>query len=200
MNRIVPSSLYGDYVAQLHALTAVRPSGCWEFIGYVAPNGYGQLGRNTPAHRVAWESARGPIPEGFHVDHLCRNTICVNPDHLEPVTQRENLRRGIGFAGLNAAKTHCDAGHEFTEDNIYYRPDRLGRLCRECRRAVSARRRGMQRNTYSVDTKIVRRWAQMSGLVVADRSRLSRAVIAAWNESHPDRPYFRIPSDSQAAA
>lgn len=74
---------------------------CWVWNLAVMPNGYGQQakpgGRGTAlAHRVYYEEARGPIPAGLDIDHLCRVRACVNPDHLEPVTRSENLRRGLG--------------------------------------------------------------------------------------------------------
>ena len=146
MKRLVPSRLYGDYAGQVAHFTRPLENGCWEFTGFILPNGYGQLGRNLMAHRVAWEAANGPIPEGMILDHLCHtrdlscvaNTDCphrrcVNPAHLEPVTSQINNLRGRGFANTNAAKTHCANGHEFTEDNTYWRPDRYGRICRTCR-------------------------------------------------------------------
>jgi hypothetical protein len=73
---------------------------CWEWTGYTDQDGYGRVGvgrrvdqRTIPAHRYAWELMVGPIPEGLEIDHLCFNRPCVNPDHLEPVTHTENMRR-----------------------------------------------------------------------------------------------------------
>lgn len=96
----------------------VRPSGCWEWTGAVDLNGYGVVygnGRMRKAHRVLYEKANGTVPHGLELDHLCRNRKCVNPDHLEPVTHRENILRGVGTAASRARQTHCKHGHEFGE-------------------------------------------------------------------------------------
>jgi len=98
---------YGDphYVRQIHGDDASRfeskyvvdtTSGCWNWGGVIDPSGYGRFdrtGRPQKAHRVSWELHRGPIPRDLEIDHLCRNIRCVNPDHLEPVTKSENLKR-----------------------------------------------------------------------------------------------------------
>lgn len=108
---------------------------CWEWMAAKVPMGYGQLripGGHLYAHRVAYEELVGPIPDGLSLDHLCRNTSCVNPAHLEPVTHRENCLRGVGFSAKNALKTHCKRGHEFSEENT--RAYRGRRLCRACDR------------------------------------------------------------------
>lgn len=115
---------------------------CWEWTAGKC-RGYGLFRvqrQNVLAHRWAWEYLVGPIPEGLHIDHLCRNPPCVNPDHLEPVTQAENTRRGA--AGIWArSKTHCPQGHPYTGENLVIErhAERVGRACRECRRQSSMR-------------------------------------------------------------
>ena len=121
-----------------------HPLGCWEWAGALRRDGYGAFSvgsrtdgtsRQVLAHRVAYELLIGLIPDGLVIDHLCRNRGCVNPDHLEPVTNRENVRRGYvgAMAGARqAAKSHCPQGHEYDEANTYV--DRSGgRYCRACR-------------------------------------------------------------------
>lgn len=69
---------------------------CWIWALATKPNGYGHVrvdGRDEYAHRAYWREAHGPIPTGLDLDHLCRVRACVNPDHLEPVTRAENMRR-----------------------------------------------------------------------------------------------------------
>ena len=127
----------GTPLERLLAKAEVPPSwsACWRWIGAGNPKGYGQIvrdGRLRQAHRVAYELAIGPIPDGLVLDHLCRNRGCINPLHLEPVTSKENTHRGVG---TNAAKTHCPRGHEYTETNTYRWPGAPGssRQCRACR-------------------------------------------------------------------
>jgi hypothetical protein len=112
-------------------------NGCWEWTGAHLKDGYSRFkvdGRTVLAHRCAYELAVGPIPDGLTLDHLCRNRGCVNPAHLEPVTQRENtMRSPVAAAALNVAKTHCINGHAFVGENLRLRI-RGGRDCRICHR------------------------------------------------------------------
>lgn len=119
---------------------------CWEWTAYKLPTGYGRFrvggadkngGHIVMAHRWAYEVLVGQILEGLVLDHLCRNPGCVNPNHLEPVTDRENLRRGMGWSGRNARKTHCPEGHEYTDENTHR--DSIDR--RKCRICDAARHR-----------------------------------------------------------
>lgn len=108
-------------------------NGCHEWAGCKDEDGYGKFyfnNRNHPAHRWAYEQIHGPIP-GLVPDHLCRNHGCVNVEHLEAVTNRENLMRGNTRAAANAAKTHCPQQHSYSGDNLYITPSGT-RGCKTC--------------------------------------------------------------------
>lgn len=103
---------------------------CWEWTSNKS-KGYGNIWGNPSnykAHRVAYTLVRGKLKPDLVLDHLCRNTGCVNPYHLEQVTSKENYLRGVGEPAKNARKTHCKRGHEFTPDNTYETND-----CRKCK-------------------------------------------------------------------
>jgi hypothetical protein len=108
---------------------------CWFWLG-ATNRGYGKIRvdrKQREAHRVSYELAKGPIPDGMVLDHLCRVSNCINPDHLEPVTIAENIRRG---RHAHREQTHCKRGHEFTADNplVLISKRGKGRACRECAR------------------------------------------------------------------
>lgn len=115
-----------------------KTDNCWLWISYCFSNGYGSFTikkRKYLAHRLSYEWLRGPIPQGMVLDHLCRVRPCVNPAHLEPVSLRENLLRGIGPTAMRAHQTICIHGHAFTPTNTYLDPKRGTRICRACRKA-----------------------------------------------------------------
>lgn len=117
---------------------------CWNWTGNLDRKGYGVMAIGkipTKAHRIAYTVITDAIPCGLVIDHLCRNRRCVNPDHLEPVTQEENKRRGV------AARTHCKHGHEYTAENTI--TSRGFRECRTCDRLRGAMRNRNGRNRYS---------------------------------------------------
>lgn len=116
---------------------------CWPWKGgrlIPTPNGrtrpYGKFshhGRTKLAHRVAYMLTYGKIPGGYTIDHRCNVPWCCNPKHLIAATQRDNIRRGKGLGAINARKTHCKRGHEFTPENTGTQKN--GRYCVTCRRA-----------------------------------------------------------------
>ena len=118
----------------------LRTDGCWLWTGNInSATGYGRLGfggTNLVAHRVAYELAKGPIPTGLVLDHLCRVRHCVNPDHLEPVTIRENTLRGVGIPAQRARADKCKRGHAYDDANTVIQ--RGYRLCRKCRNSRNA--------------------------------------------------------------
>ena len=121
---------------------------CWIWLSSLTEDGYGIFWidhyHNIRAHRYLYELVKGKIPDGLVIDHLCRNPKCVNPNHLEAVTNKENLLRGNGFGGVNSRKTHCKRGHELTPENIYGGIKGRGRDCKLCK-AVTRNERHQRR-------------------------------------------------------
>jgi hypothetical protein len=175
------------------------PQGCWLWTGRTLPTGYGQArfaGRHWYSHRLSFELHKGPIPDGLHIDHLCRVRACCNPEHLDAVTCKVNVHRSpIAPAALNALKTHCGRGHEFTEANTI--PRKRGRSCRICarwrQRVKEAEARGVQAetappvtlNTRSQDVCVAgHRWTDVNTYTRPDGARECRECRAgrrrAW--------------------
>lgn len=137
LNRIADKYFVGD-------------GGCWEWTAQKCWGGYARIrayGAMRVAHRVLYELLVGPVPTGLDLDHLCRNRGCVNPEHLEPVTRKENVNRGIVAqvnGDRNRALTRCKRGHEFTLENTYVSKTRKGnpgRVCRACHAFLARRAR-----------------------------------------------------------
>jgi hypothetical protein len=119
--------LYIDKLCGIFGENNAYPTECWQWIGSLDSDGYGQLTyrhKHYRAHRFFFEYFTNTSLGTNHLDHLCRNRACINPNHLEPVTLQENLRRGLRYN-----KTHCINGHEFTVENTY----RTKTNCRQCR-------------------------------------------------------------------
>jgi len=107
-------------------------TGCWLWNGSVGSNGYGRYG-DKPAHRLVYEALKGAIPTGLEADHLCNVTTCVNPDHIEPKSPRDNKMRSNCACAIHARKTHCIHGHPFNHENTYVPPKRpTRRYCKQC--------------------------------------------------------------------
>lgn len=139
-----------DIVNRMLERSDATETGCIQF-KTTGRGGYGYISINNHlklAHRVAYELNGGVIPQGYQIDHLCRNRACINPDHLEPVTPKENSIRGAtGFATgrRNKSKTHCPKGHEYSTENTYtyIKNDKyVIRECRICRREATRRSLG----------------------------------------------------------
>lgn len=148
----VPQSVTPGNGRYPHLATATRfwlkvyqRGDCWEWRARRTSEGYGQFqvdGRKIPAHRFAYEAAKGPIPPGFEPDHLCRHTWCVRPSHLEAVLSLINRERSTFRArNRNVLKTHCPQGHPYSSRHFVTKNLAFERRCSICRREQEAARR-----------------------------------------------------------
>jgi hypothetical protein len=131
------------------------PNACWLWLGWKTPFGHGQYKFGPQgavpwkAHRLAWALVNGEIPEGHHIHHKCNNPSCVNPSHLEPVTPREHVieKTLTSVSAICAAKTHCQNGHEFNEENARFTKNGK-RVCRICNSAWQKAKLAKYRETH----------------------------------------------------
>lgn len=143
-------------------------TGCLLWHGDRDNKGYGHVWADRKlhlAHRAFYETFIGPIPDGLKCDHLCRVRNCINPNHIELVTDRENILRGIGAPAMNARKTHCKYGHPLTGDNlfIYKRYHHRYRVCIECRRANNRRYHYVRKHRKAQAKKLDARRKETTG-------------------------------------
>lgn len=171
--------MFQFYDPRLHAriwrkIMPCAASGCWLWTGATLPGGYGSTAlvgvpnRSQLAHRLVYSTLVGLIPEGLQLDHRCRVRCCCNPDHLEPVTQAENIRRGESWR-TNGDKTHCPKGHAYAGDNLKIVKGG-GRECRECCKTANRNYRAFAKHRGRISTV---------PLSAADVARLDRLLESA---------------------
>lgn len=128
----------------------IPEAGCWIWMGGCTSGGYGRC-CGKYAHRLSYEMHIGEIPQGLEIDHLCRIHCCVNPAHLEPVTHKVNLNRGMCAdvqRSRHAARTHCPQGHAYDDENTYFYPG--GRKCKSCILERVRERRRISKELFGV--------------------------------------------------
>lgn len=193
--------LSADFWKRFASKYKVNDNGCWIWFG-AKGRGYGVIsfdGKGRVAHRLAYELLHGPVPKGLELDHVCKNGLCVNPAHLEPVTHSENCRRGLHSDILKkraALISHCPRGHEYAGDNLYLTPEGH-RECRKCNRIAGKKYReshGLIKRTnirfyeYKGQKKRLRELADEKGMPVKQlryRIEIEKMTVEAAME----KPY-----------
>lgn len=133
--------------------------GCWLWNQKIGKNGYASFhakGKTTTAHRYSYQIFFGKVQDNLHIDHICRTRHCVNPDHLEAVTVKENVvERSMGLTGFNSRKTKCKKGHELSGDNLKILKSN-GKESRRCITCVNdeQRERWRKNNPYAITRKL----------------------------------------------
>lgn len=142
---------FGRILSKINFYSDISYNGtrCWEWKDRPDSHGYGQIrigNKMRLVYQITYRLVKGPLPEGEEIDHLCRNTLCVNPDHLQSVTHRENVLRGISPHAKNAKKIFCKNGHPLWGDNARPFPSRPGhRVCRACISERNKRSRALEK-------------------------------------------------------
>lgn len=166
-------------------------TGCWEWTGAKGIDGYGRIGDDKKVkltHRVAYEIMRGPLHRGQVIDHLCRNRLCVNPDHMEATSQRINTIRGNTAdirKKLAAQQTHCINGHEFTKENIYLANNQ--RYCRICKSIRYKRWEVRKKVGIKVETNATKTHCKQGHELSGDN-----VGVVPRNASDPNSPMRRV--------
>lgn len=132
-------------------LKVSKTHSCWNWMGCRNALGYGFFYTNkhtVSAHRFSYELLKDKIPKNMIIDHLCRNRSCVNPEHMEVVTQRENVLRGLTIPAINSKKTQCVHGHSYTPQNTFYRKVSGKRECRTCQQLRCKKYKQQQKRRF----------------------------------------------------
>jgi hypothetical protein len=189
---VYKTKLPDTFWAKVNKMAGYRrglPTECWGWTGAIQSRGYGSFAiddRSQSTHRLAYIDAKGDIADGLTVDHLCFNTLCVNPDHLEAVTAAENNRRSRVRRGYQIGGT-CGRGHDLTLENT--RQSLRGQLiclsCQKIHQEAHAERETAKAIARGVVTpRLIREWAARQGMEVGQRGRISEDVRLAYLAAH----------------